>query len=247
MTVRPRPSTPTRRACGAVLIALVAALAACGSSSPAATTRNPTSAGGHGDAVTERVPKALTGLEADAEDVGDVVPHGRWDRVRADARKLAATWRSYRAHAVADGATAAVVGQLDAAIARLGGAAQAHTAPEALQAANDVSASVVELFALYRTAEPLDVARLDVVGRQIVLDVDRRDDAGTRAEVRRVQAIWTGGLRASVLGHDGRRVAAHMDATVDALRHAVGVPDAGALRAETAVMLEIVDDMEALY
>jgi hypothetical protein len=223
--------------------ALAMAVAACaGSTSRAGENEAPDG----GASTRSEVPRTLQHIEAGAEDVADFVPHAQWSRVRADVAKLTADWRTYRGRAGADGATPAQLAGLDGALGRLRSAADAQRPADALQGSNDVSAVVVELYGLYDSPEPVDLGRLDVVGRQIVLDVDRADLTGAGQQVARSRAVWDG-LRADVLHHDGKQVAARMDTTIGALEHAVRERDGRALRARADALLELVDDTEQLY
>lgn len=227
----------------AIVFALVVVLGACGGagagSSEAKADRGEGAIGG-------RPPHALERLESDAEDLVDVVPTGRWDRVRAKTADLDATWRTYRPRAAEDGADPAQLTRLDTALVGLTGAARAQQPDRVLQGSNDVSSVVVELFGLYDVVRPVDLGRLDVVGRQIVLDAGRHDIPAAAAQVERVRSIWEGSLRARVLGHHGAAVAADMDATVAALRRAATDADVDALRKHADALLELVDTMEGL-
>jgi hypothetical protein len=231
-----------RRAVLAVA-ALAMAVAACGGSTSRASENE---APEGGTSTRSELPRTLQHIEAGAEDVADFVPHAEWNRVRADVAKVTADWETYRGRAGADGATPAELAGLDGALGRLRSAADAQRPADALQASNDVSAVVVELYALYDPPEPVDLGRLDVVGRQIALDVGRADLAGAAQQVERARAVW-GGLRANVMHHDGKRIAARMDATIMALQRAVRENNGQALHARADAMLERVDDMERLY
>ena len=111
----------------------------------------------------------------------------------------------------------------------------------------DISAATVELFGRYASSTPVDIGRLDVVGRQIILDVERGDLTGAGDQVRMWEAIWRGGLRADVLAQHGRRVATRTDASLRAMERAVVEGQGQALVAQARVCLELVDGMERLY
>ena len=194
-----------------------------------------------------RVPDRLNSIEGATEDIIDIVPESRWDDITKDVRKIDNAWSSYKEQAVRDGAAASLVARFSDSLAGLRVAADAEKGPETSQAANDVSAATVELFGLYKTARPTDIARLDVLGRQIILDVERGDLGAAGAQVKNVASIWRGGLREDVLAHQGRAVADQTDAVLTAIDRAVVSADRDALLNQTKAFLEVVDAMERLY
>lgn len=116
------------------------------------------------------LPKPLDIIEAQAEDVIDVVPAGQWERVAADVTAVVDAWRAYRPRAAGDGADQSLASRFDSALADLRASAAGKRADQTMQAANDLSAVTVELFALYDIGRPVDIGRLDVIGRQIAFD-----------------------------------------------------------------------------
>jgi hypothetical protein len=224
-------------AAAGLAITLAVAGAACGSSGNGTNTK----------AGKKRVPDLLNTIEEATEDIIDIVPGGRWDDIGKDARNIDTAWSGYKREAVADGARASLVARLDESLTDLLAGAEAEKGPETAQAANDVSAVAVELYGLYDVPRPVDIGRLDVVGRQIVLDVERGELGAAGAQVRKVTSIWDRGLRDDVLAHKGRVVADHTDATLDTMKRAVASGDGRTLVTQANVFLELVDDMERLY
>jgi hypothetical protein len=216
----------------ALLAALVLGLSACDGGS---------SEGGG------KVPEPLDTIEAQAEDIIDIVPAGKWDKVGDDVATVVEAWGTYRARALKDGADQALVDRFDAALVDLGASAEAREPEETMQAANDLSAPTVEFYGLYDTGRPVDIGRLDVIGRQIVLEADRQDAAAAGVQVDKAQSIWDGSLKADILDHDGKDVAGKTDASLAALQRARAAGDFVALRTQANEFLEIVDDMERLY
>ena len=191
-----------------------------------------------------RPPRSLDALEAASEDVIDQLPRGRWTRVDADVRDMQRSWHGYRREAVTVDARQAM--PLGRALRDLATKAGVRDRLGTEQAANDVSASVIELIGHYRLGHPVQVGRLDVIGRQIVIDVERSDDDRARSDVDAARRQWTE-VRASVLRHRGARVAARSDRVVTRLRAAAAAQDRRALENGANDLLELVDRMERLY
>lgn len=232
-----------------VAMAAVGVIAvACGTAIKGAKTASPATivATGSGATGTGTVPQPLQDIEGAAEAIIDVVPTKDWHQVLNETGAIEQNWRRYRPAAVDDGAPDGVLTAFEAALADLKAAATVHHDQETMQASNDLSAATVELFGLYNPAVPVDIGRLDVVGRQVVLDVSSHDLAAASNSVGQMRTIWEG-IRKSVIDNDGRDVARQMDATVASLEKALDVQNAEALTVQAKIELEVVDAMEGLY
>lgn len=196
--------------------------------------------------VPGTVPAPLVSIEGAAEDIIDVVPNADWKQVRNDVDGVVRDWRTYRTTAVEDGAPDALVASFETALGQLRNASSSHHAQETMQASNDLSAATVELYGLYNPAVPIDIGWLDVIGRQVVLDVSANDLTAARQTVREMQTTWDQ-VRQSIVDHSGSDVAAQMDATIASLNKAVTDQDGEALVVQAKVELEVVDAMEGLF
>ena len=116
------------------------------------------------------IPVSLTTIEALAEDIIDFVPSGDWSKVNSDISAIDKAWATYQPQAVKDGATQATQDLFSESMSSLKSAATSQDAIETMQAANNLSAAVVDMFDLYNPAIPTDIGRLDVLERQVILD-----------------------------------------------------------------------------
>lgn len=232
-----------------VAMAAVGVIAvACGTATKGAKTASPATivATGSGAQGAGTVPPPLQDIEGAAEAIIDVVPTKDWLQVLNETGAIERNWRRYRPAAVDDGVPDGVLTAFEAALAHLKAAATVHHDQETMQASNDLSAATVELFGLYNPVVPVDIGRLDVVGRQVVLDVSSHDLAAASNSVGQMRTIWEG-IRKSVIDNDGLDVARQMDATVASLENALDVQNAEALTVQAKIELEVVDAMEGLY
>lgn len=220
--VRSRISTT-----GAMLLIV---LGACSSSAPTASESPP--------------PHALNALEAASEDVIDQVPRGRWARIDAAVGTMQRSWRRYHRAAITVDRRQAT--RLDRALHDLSTSSERRNGLGTQQAANDVSAPVIELLDRYARRHPVQVGRLDVIGRQIVIDVRRSEDDRARADVGAARREWNA-VRASVLRHHGARVASRTDRVFARLLAAATARDGRVLEHASNDLLELVDGMERLY
>jgi hypothetical protein len=190
-------------------------------------------------------PKQLVTIEEQAEDIIDRVPGKRWARVAADIATVRGAWAKYQPRAEADAVDPAVLDDFDAALRTLTTAAKAKRSAATLQSANDLSRATVELLGHYDLGHPIQVGRLDIIGRQILLDLDEDDRAGVTEQIAAARTEWDA-IRADVTARSAA-VGAQVDATLAALDEAAAAQNDGLLKAEVRAMLEIVDAMEELY
>ncbi|HEY3228517.1 MAG TPA: hypothetical protein VGJ87_04805, partial [Roseiflexaceae bacterium] len=198
------------------------------------------------NAAPQVVPDSLQTIEAQAEDIIDIVPGGNWAKANGDVAAVAEAWKAYQGQAATDGAPQAFQDALASALDRLQQASSAKKATSTMQAANDLSAAVIDLFSVYHPAVPADLGRLDVFERQVVFDVAAGDFTADADGLAKVDAIWAR-LKPSILEHNGTDVAKQFDASLTAQRAALKGKDGVALAAEANKGLEIVDALEKLY
>jgi hypothetical protein len=193
------------------------------------------------------VPKGLNGLAALAEDGFDLALAGDEEGLRAASGRLATLWSSLRETVADDGAPAADVAAMDAALAefeRAVGAAADRTA--LARAANGVSLRAEAMFEIYRPAIPTAVLRLDLLGRELVLDGMQADLPGASGHAADLSTTWRA-LREQVVGAGGAKTAALFDGSVAALRGAVERRDAGEVGRLAMKVRDDVDVLEAVF
>src|SRR5690242_5006669 len=103
------------------------------------------------------LPNSLVAIEAAAEDIIDFAPSGDWDKINKDVTDIANAWKSYQPQAGQAGASQAIQDAMNSALTKLQAASASKDASATMQGSNDVSAAVVELFALYSAKVPADV------------------------------------------------------------------------------------------
>jgi hypothetical protein len=235
--------TSTIRSSSAVVLVLVMLLSAC-ASQPAPISNTPTPS--TSTTTKGRVPNDLMTVEAQAEDIIDFVPGGNWSKVNADISTIDKAWSAYQPQAAKDGATQAMQDGFSQALSRLKSASTSQDALGTLQAANDLGATVVDMFALYQSAVPPEIGRLDVLERQIILDVEKQDSDAANATLAKINTVWES-VKPSVLSHDGKDEAAQFDQSLATQAEALGAQDSAALTDEARNGLEIVDALEQVY
>ena len=198
------------------------------------------------DAKPQTVPDPLSTIEAQAEDMMDVVPRDRWERVTADLADITQAWQAYQKQATIDHVPQPFQAAFTAALDRLHKAVTDQEAAGTLQAANDLSAAVFDLFTVYRPATPADLGRLDVLERQIVLDTVAKDFPAAANSLAITRSIWAR-LKPDILAQRGSAAATRFENSLAMQQTALGTRDASALTAEASDALELVDKLEQLY
>ena len=237
------------RAAAVVVVAGALALAACGSSGSTSSSGPTVAQAGVPPALTstgQPVPKPLDELEAQSEDLIDIVPGGNWDQVAGDVASIDTAWAAYQPQGAADGAPAAVLTGMETAVGALDAAGRAQDPTGTMQAANDLSAGVVELYGLYDLGRPVGIGRLDVIGRQIVLDAAAKDQGKVQQQIAAATA-QVADLEPDLADHDGTNVIDQTHELLTAMTAAAAAKDYATVTAKANEFLEAVDAMEGLY
>lgn len=192
------------------------------------------------------VPDDLQTIEAAAEDIIDFAPSGNWEKINSDVTDIENAWKSYQPRASQDGASQEIQEAMSSALSKLETASAAKDASATMQGSNDVSAAVVELFALYHPKVPADIGRLDVLERQVILDVDAKDYSAATKNLAKIMSVWSE-VKPSVLDHNGKDVAAQFQESLDTQVVRLDSRNYTDLTNEARNALEIVDALEGLY
>jgi len=192
------------------------------------------------------VPDTLQTIEGAAEDIIDFAPSGAWDKINADVTSIANAWKAYQRQAGKDAAPQSARDALSSALVKLQTASVAKDAVATMQAANDLSAAVIDLFDVYNPKIPADVGRLDVLERQVILDVAANNYDAAAASLAKVKSVWES-VKPSVLESKGKDVAAQFETSITIQEEALTAKDGTTLTNEAKNGLEIVDALESLY
>jgi hypothetical protein len=87
---------------------------------------------------------------------------------------------------------------------------------------------------------------LDVLGRQVVLDVAAKDFTAAADSLAKIRAVWAR-LKPVVLAHKGSDAAAQFENSLGIQQKALETKDASALTMEANNGLELVDALESLF
>jgi hypothetical protein len=217
-----------------VLLEILAMLlSACSTATPSTPT-------------TGKVPDSLVTIEAQAEDIIDFAPSGNWQKISSDVRTISDAWKTYQPEIQNDGATQDMIDSFNTALTHLQTAVSAQDKTGTMQASNDISGVVVDLFDLYHPAIPANVGRLDVLERQIVLDTASSNFTAVQEDLDKINQIWQK-LKPSVLEHNGEETAKQFEASLSLQVESLKTQHADALTQEAKNALEIVDALENLY
>lgn len=201
-----------------------------------------------GNPTSPSVPSPLVVLESGAEAAYDHAIAGKTAEVRQDAAQISDAWAGYRTKAANAGLSPAAINELDAAVAALHQLVDVGTnnAVVVAGAANRISGSMDELFALYTPIVPPDLVALDYLGREVALDGLRGDVGKASSDIDALAARWAI-ARPSVVGSDGIDEARRFDDALAAVRTAAAAGDAPAITARANHLLERVDGLEAVF
>ena len=192
------------------------------------------------------VPAPVSTIEAQVQDIFDMVPGGDWEKVAADVAAIDQAWKAYQPQATSDKVPQLFQEALTGALQRLQTAAAAKEAAGTLQAANQLSAATIDLFTVYYPTTPTDLGWLDMLERQVLLDVAGTDFAAATDSLAKISAIWAR-LKPAVVAHNGADTAAQFENSLATQQKALDEEDAATLTAEANSGLELVDALERLF
>lgn len=204
------------------------------------------SSGGAKSRTVGAVPQSLADIEARAEDIVDKVAAGDWAAVTQDVSTMHSDWAAYAPTASSAGVPAATRDTFATALHRLGATAAAHDAGGTAQAANDASGVTVEMLARYDLGHPVEIGRLDVIGRQVVIAAGNGDFSAATAQIRQAEQQLAA-VQPDLAAHGGEQVLAQTRATLAEMQRMVDAKNGDGLTTQAKVLLEVVDGMERLY
>lgn len=193
------------------------------------------------------VPAGLLQIEGDAEDAYDKALIKDWTSVGADAVKIDAGWKAFRAQAIDDGAKQTTVDVLDAAVPSLTSTAEGSTDPATVaRAANAVSSVMEDLFTLYNPVAPPAIIELDYLGREVFLDALSGDFSKANDHAATMVTRWAD-VKPLVVAAGGTKAADDYTASLSALQADITAADGKAVQDEANIGLELVDALEAVF
>jgi hypothetical protein len=198
-------------------------------------------------ATSGTIPSDLTEIEGLAEDAYDKALVSDYSTVSTDATAIQEYWTAFREQATSDGASQNDIAALDSAIPGLSDAAAAAESPVSVaRAANTISASMDELYALYSPSVPTEILVLDYLGREVVLDGMEADLTAAGADTDTIQSTWDS-VRARVIEAGGEKEAQDYDANITAIRDAISAGNADEVVNQANAGLELVDTIEQVF
>jgi hypothetical protein len=191
----------------------------------------------------------LLNVEVQVEDILDVLLSDDWETANEDIAKIDKAWASYQKQALKDGASQSTLDDFTEMLAEIKTVAEAKDVAKTMQAANDLSAIIVDLYDVYKPATPTDLGRLDVLERQVVLDLDIKDFAAAEKTLAQISTIWER-VKPTVLSQNPQKskaVAEQFDESLTTQAELLKKRDLEGVQDEARNSLEIVDALERLY
>jgi len=201
---------------------------------------------GSASVSSSSVPKLLDEIEANAEDIIDVAPNGQWDTISADINNIEQAWKTYQTPKIRKTVDPKLLTAMNSAIVELRSQATSQDVQKTMQAANNSSAAVVELFDLYHPKVPTDIGRLDMLERQVVLDGNADQWGAVSQDLQRIQTVWDR-IKAQILTHKGQKVSTQFEGSLATQGEASSAKNLDHLIKEASSALELVDGMEKVF
>ena len=113
---------------------------------------------------------------------------------------------------------------------------------EAKVQANAITRVIPDIFGHYQVAVPTDLGRLDYLGREILLNVEKGDWTAARNNASEVQRVWA--RLKPTLNATAQKSAADFESTVNALSSDVRNMDSATTTRDANALLDKVDVLE---
>ncbi len=183
------------------------------------------------DSVAGGVPSELGALSTGAADMIEWPPSTAWEGMASTLQTMAASWDTYRAGA----APVLLEAQMTEALDVLTRAVEAQDVPGTHQAAIAVARATFDLQMLHRPAAEVDMDRLDLGARQLLVDAAAGKPEAIAGDVATLETIWARSRH--TVDASG---AAGIDARLGALRAAAERDDASAAARAVPAFMEAI-------
>jgi hypothetical protein len=180
------------------------------------------------DAATGAAPGELAVLTGGARATFDAAGARRWAAASSRVDAMAAAWRP-----IADAAPKLLAEQMTAALDALAKAVDARDPADARRAALGAERAALDLQLRYRPPAEVDLARLDMWARQLLVDAAAKDLGAVTGDAATLQVIWDRTAHAA-----DQAAGARVGAALRSLRDAAGGEDPEAAAAAVPALRE---------
>jgi hypothetical protein len=194
------------------------------------------------------IPRALFNIENIAESAYEKALLADFSAVADDAKNIGSAWETFRSAAKGKGADATLLGDFDVSVtALLTVSTSSKDVAEVARAANAVSYSMGDLYALYHPIVPVEVMMLDYQERELVLDGMEIDWVEAAADLTAVKAIWAKLKPTLAANSDGAKSGDDYDRSLAAVVRDLEQKDGARLILDANKGLDLVDAMGTVF
>jgi hypothetical protein len=203
-------------------------------------------------AIRAGVPPALQKIAERAEAIIATVPTGDWPRIYAYSREIKDAWIDYKNPTVSAWSArfrppaVIFVQELDAAVAALYDAQAARDAAGTLRAANDISASALDLSEYYHPSVPPNLRTLTVLQRRVMTAAAAGDLDDASQTLDHLDLLWQR-LRPTLQDRTDAEVIRALENGLAAQRAALATGDQEVLIANAQSTLNLMNWMQQAY
>jgi len=193
--------------------------------------------------VINSFPAPLSDMKAQTEDIIENVSKKNWEKVIQDLKMITSDWSTFQPQAVMDGIAPAILDSLSLTVVNLHKTCNSQDIFAATEAANDLSGAVVDLFCFYHSVVPVDIEYLNILERQILLDVQMRNWNATEQALLILSDVWRR-IEPFFIEQIGYSLANKFSESMKNLYDAFKIKDSMAIQLETQNGLKIIDELK---
>lgn len=191
------------------------------------------------------VPSELDALESGAEDIIDYIGSMDWAKAEATVQAMKQDLADLEPSFKAANVPTPIVNEIRTRLTMLEAQVKAKNAYAAKVQANAITKVIPDVYDHYQVTAPTDLGRLDYLGREILLNVEKGDWTAARNTAAEVLRVWT--RLKPTLNATAQKSAADFESTVNALIGDVGKKDSAATAKDANALLDKVDVLEQAY
>lgn len=200
------------------------------------------------------VPPPLLGIDEKAEQIVGFVSTKDWPQIYAHLHDINDVWMNYTRAAVGSApqsrplspAAAAMEKRITAALSALKDAVAKQDESATMRTASDLSAAAADLYGYYHAAIPADLRRLEVLERQMLIDLSSDTFESALRTLESAEETWRR-VQPTILARAGFGTAQALGGELKVQRTAIEVRDRNVAVTSIENMLSVIRDVQRLY
>jgi hypothetical protein len=180
------------------------------------------------------------------DSVIEQVSAGNWDQAATHIAAITNIWVTYKPKGARDSIRPSAIDSLEKSLEGLRSSAKARQSLTARQAANDLAGRVLDVIVLYPPDMPVGVNWLEILERQLLIDLAGNNYSAGEATFTRLQEIW-GKIQVSLLARHRSDLVKKFSASLTEQEKHLKAKEQVGMVIKVKRAITIIHDMERVY